>query len=287
MGNAHLAPPRLSPVSSAVLLAAFLAGAAEAPPATSPSIVSVNTSRGACDLKVYAPRGEIEDPLGPRPADPRRSDPKPLVLLVSGEGGWRRFDEVLAGLLADAGFWVGGVDAMQYFWHPQDDRQALAADCRTLAGALAAAAKRPADAPLVLAGYSFGADIAPWVAGAGGWGDRVRGLVMIGPDETGSLEFRVSEILGFQAKDHVFSVAEALRGVAGTPVLFLHGAKDKDSAARVLSTGAVPPKKLIVIPGADHHFSGREEDLEAALRDGMAWLLRGGAGTPAPMPARP
>jgi type IV secretory pathway VirJ component len=210
-----------------------------------------------------------------------------MVLLVSGEGGWRRFDDLLAGMMSDAGFWVGGVDSMQYFWRPQDDRQALAADCRALAGALASAAGRPATAPLVLAGFSFGADIAPWVAGAGGWGDRVRGLVMIGPDETGSLEFRVSEMLGFQPKDHTFPVAEALRGVAGTPVLFLHGAKDKHSAARALSEGAALPKRLIVVPGADHHFSGREKELEAALRDGMTWLLRGGAEAPTPAPGRP
>jgi len=228
-----------------------------------PSSLKVTTSRGDCTLKIYPPG----------PAEPGKAAPAPLVLLISGEGGWRSFDVLLAGILSAAGYWVGGVDAKQYFWNPQDDRQALAEDMRRYAAALARAAGRPEDAPLILAGFSFGADVSPWVAGAGGWGGRLRGLLMLGPDETGSLEFRLSELLGFEAKDHLFSVAEALRSAAGIPALFIHGGKDSKSAAPLLLGKAAEPKKLIVVPGADHHFSGREDDLRAALVEGLAWLL--------------
>src|SRR6185436_11995175 len=131
--------------------------------------------------------------------------------LVSGEGGWRSFDRTLARAFTEAGCWVGGVDALKYFWKPQDDRAALAADMRVFATALAQAAGAGADERVVLAGYSFGADIAPWAAAAGGWDGRIQGLVMIGPDEVGSLEFRVLEVLGFDSKAHVFSVVDAVR----------------------------------------------------------------------------
>jgi len=202
-----------------------------------------------------------------------REDPeRPLVLLASGEGGWRKFDVMISGFLSDAGYWVGGMDAMKYFWEAQDDRQALAADIRLYADALAAAAGKKPVAPLLLAGFSFGADLAPWVAGAGGWGDRLKGMVMIGPDETGSLEFRILEIMGFSAKDHIFSVAEALKSAAGVPVVFLHGEKDSSSAAPSLATGAGEPKKITIVPGANHHYSGREEDLRRALIDGLEWI---------------
>ncbi|HEU4403553.1 MAG TPA: AcvB/VirJ family lysyl-phosphatidylglycerol hydrolase [Candidatus Polarisedimenticolia bacterium] len=232
-----------------------------------PSGVTVKTSRGSCDLHVYPP-AEV------------KADSKPIILLVSGEGGWRRFDILLAGALAGDGYWVGGIDAKQYFWNAQDDRQALADDFRLYAKALADVAGRPAGAPLILAGFSFGADLAPWIAGAGGWNGRIGGMVMLGPDETGSLEFRFSELLGFDPKDHTFPVADALRSASGIPALFIHGGKDAGSAAPALLARTAEPKKLIVVPGADHHFSGREEGLRAALHEGMEWILLSGRTAP-------
>src|SRR5881296_2965611 len=50
--------------------------------------VPVTTSRGEFRLLVYRP--------APLPA-PRPDEGNPLILLVSGEGGWRGFDEMVAG----------------------------------------------------------------------------------------------------------------------------------------------------------------------------------------------
>lgn len=222
--------------------------------------VPVATSRGQLDLRVFPP---VSTPKGAE---------APLVLLLSGEGGWRSFDDMLAATLTDAGYWVGGFDAMHYFWKAQDDRAALASDVRACIASLASRAGRGADATVLLAGFSFGADLAPWVAGSGNLRERVRGLVMISPDETGSLEFRVSELLGFDSKEHTFSVAEALRGAAGIPVLLLHGENDTKSAAAVLAGSAAEPKRLVTVPDANHHFVGQEEKLRAQLLAGIEWL---------------
>ncbi|MBI3450666.1 MAG: hypothetical protein HY049_17350 [Acidobacteria bacterium] len=266
-------PPRHAPhrataarfVSAALTLTLGLplAGAAGRTPANA----VVRTSRGEFNLLVYAPRVETAATTAPVPADD-----KPLVLLVSGEGGWRKFDVLVAGFLSDAGYWVGGIDAMKYFWEAQDDRQALAADVRAYVDTLAAAAGRRPGAPVVLAGFSFGADLAPWVAGAGGWNDRVLGMILMGPDATGSLQFRILEIMGFEPKEHIFSVADALATARGVPVLFLHGEKDTDSAAPSLVAGAGEPKRIVIVPGADHHFSGKEDALHAEILGALDWI---------------
>jgi len=243
-------------------------GGGASAPSTNPITLKVRTSRGQHDLLLYAP--------SPRTTGSAAGE-KPLVLLLSGEGGWRTFDRLLADWLAEAGYFVGGVSALDYFWEPQDDRALLAADFRAYAAALAAAAGRPAGAPLVFAGFSFGADLAPWIAGAGGWDGRVRGLLMIGPDRTGSLSFRFSEILGFDPKDHVFSVAEALRSASGLPVAFIHGEEDTDSYAPELAKQQGASGRIITIPKAGHHFSGHERELRDALLQGLGWIEAGGA----------
>ncbi len=240
----------------------FRAGAGAASRAPSPQRLHVETSRGTLELRVYAPASSDEG--------------EPPVLFLSGEGGWRRFDEGLAAHARAAGFWVGGFDCWSYFWKPQDDRDALARDIRACADALARAAGRPPGAPFILAGYSFGADLVPWIAGGADWGGRLRGLLMIGPDLTGSLEVRISELLGFRPSTHVFSVSDALRSAAGVPVVLVHASKDDSSDAPALAAVASDPKKLIVVEGGSHHFSGAERGLEEAVAGGLGWLLATG-----------
>ena len=135
--------------------------------AAAASHLVVATSRGDQSLTIYTP--------APSVASARAGV---VVLVLSGEGGWRAFDEQLARWLSDDGYWVGGFDCLQYFWTAQDDRAALAADVKRLVDALAGAAGRK-DAPRVLlAGYSFGADLAPWIAGASARDPRIMQLGM-------------------------------------------------------------------------------------------------------------
>jgi type IV secretory pathway VirJ component len=219
----------------------------------------VTTSRGDYSLHVYTP-----------PQDRQY----PLLLLMSGEGGWRNFDQRLAGYFQQQGFWVGGIDCLKYFWKAQDDRKALAADMRAYAKALAFAAGRTEDSPLVLAGFSFGADLAPWIAGGEGWNSRIAGLIMLGPDEVGSLQFRVLEVFGFEEHEHIFQVSDALTSARGIPLLFIHGGADPHSSAPHLADAAPPPKKILTVPESDHHFTGHEEDLKRVLAEGVKWLLQ-------------
>jgi len=249
-------PLKLAGFTGFALAAATTLSSAAGPAPDTPASVPVKTSRGEFQLLLSPPA----------PPAPSRPGGGQMVLLISGEGGWRHIDVLLAGDLAAAGCWVGGIDVTKYFWEPQDDRQALAADMRAFAAALARAAGRKEGSDLVLAGFSFGADLAPWVAGAKGQEGWLRGLIMIAPDETGSLQFRVLEILGLQPKEHIFSVADALASAGGIPAALIHGQKDDGSAAPTLAATAREPKKIFLVDGADHHFSGKEAQLKTASR---------------------
>jgi type IV secretory pathway VirJ component len=226
------------------------------------SAASVATSRGDQSLSVY-----------PAQAAAGRASGRPVVLVLSGEGGWRSFDDQLATMLAGAGYWVGGFDSLKYFWKPQDDRGALAADVSRCADALIEAAGSRAGTRVVLVGYSFGADLAPWIAGASNKDPRIAALIMIGPDRTGSLEARVVEILGWKTKSHTFDTSRALADLRSIPVLFVHGGKDESSEAPDLAASFAGRKALTVVPGASHHFGGHEDEFRRAVVDGLRQIL--------------
>jgi hypothetical protein len=103
--------------------------------------------------------------------------------------------------------------------------------------------------PIILAGFSFGA----WVG------------LQVGCEDT-----RVSEIigLGIPVNSSDLSYLES----CGKPKLFLQGKNDQyGSAERVESLVAKmpPPKRLVIIPGADHFFAGHIPEMTSALD---AWL---------------
>jgi type IV secretory pathway VirJ component len=226
------------------------------------STLVVATSRGDQSLTVYPPAESAA-----------RAHAGTFVLILSGEGGWRSFDDQLARWMSERGYWVGGIDCMRYFWKPQDDRRALASDVSRYTDALVRAAGATGNARVVLAGYSFGADLAPWIGGAPTRDARVAALVLIGPDRQGSLEFRLSEMMGLAPTAHVFDTASALADASGIPILFIHGARDGTSTTPALAEAFTGRKELVVVPGATHHFAGHEEELKHAVLDGLERIL--------------
>jgi alpha/beta superfamily hydrolase len=105
------------------------------------------------------------------------------------------------------------------------------------------------DRPLLLAGFSFGC----WV-----------GL------EVGCADQRVADLIGLgtPVNNADFSYLHSCR----KPKLFVHGSNDKFGDAEKVATlvASLPGEKhLVVVPGADHFFAGKLEQLNGAI---TAWL---------------
>jgi hypothetical protein len=104
-------------------------------------------------------------------------------------------------------------------------------------------------APILLAGFSFGA----WV-----------GL------HAGCADARVTELVGLGIPVNNSDLSY-LRECA-KPKLFLQGARDEFGSREKVEAlfGSLPePKRLVFVPGADHFFAGKLSHVDAALR---AWL---------------
>ena len=108
--------------------------------------------------------------------------------------------------------------------------------------------------PLVHCGFSFGNAVGTPVAAAH---PRVDCLVCLGTPTRSSTRGLLFERL-----------AEVTR-----PKLFVHGENDEHGPLIELRAGVAQvaePKRLVVVPGADHFFAGRLEDLERAIVDHLS-----------------
>jgi type IV secretory pathway VirJ component len=82
-----------------------------------------------------------------------------LALLLTGDGGWAGLDRELAARLAAQGVSTVGFNSLRYFWHLRTPDEAARDVARVVEHFLADWKKTR----FILIGYSFGADVAPFV----------------------------------------------------------------------------------------------------------------------------
>jgi alpha/beta superfamily hydrolase len=106
---------------------------------------------------------------------------------------------------------------------------------------------------VLFAGFSFGSNVGLRAC----CGDsQVKGMVALGlPVQAGG-------------RDYHYSFLTTCAG----PKLFISGSNDEfgpQAAVEAVVAGAAPPATLVMIPGADHFFAGKLEQMQQAL---TAWL---------------
>jgi type IV secretory pathway VirJ component len=120
-----------------------------------------------------------------------------LVLFLSGDGGWRDLDKTIAERLAVEGLQVVGFDCLRYFWSERSPKELAEALERAMEHYRAAWGSER----VVLAGYSFGADVLP-AAMARLRPDlkaMVRELVLLGLSDRAEWVIHPGEWIGIQS----------------------------------------------------------------------------------------
>ncbi|HEV8629422.1 MAG TPA: AcvB/VirJ family lysyl-phosphatidylglycerol hydrolase [Thermoanaerobaculia bacterium] len=208
------------------------------------------------------PEGVEDLPLVELPA--QGSKQPELVVLLSGDGGWAGIDRDVGGALAAAGLPVVGWNSLQYYWHAKTPERAAADLGRILRHYLYAWHEERA----VLIGYSFGADVLPFLVSRlpADLRGKVALVTLLGPSHGASFEFHVAEWLGAAAAGEL-PVLPELAQLRGTRVLCLYGEKEDDTLCRGLDPQLA---HSIGSPGA-HHFGGDYKGLAATvLREAAA-----------------
>jgi type IV secretory pathway VirJ component len=204
-----------------------------------------------------SPAGQALDlPLVEVPAEPGLAQDL-MVVILSGDGGWAALDKSLGAALAARGFPVVGWNSLRYFWSPRTPEGSARDLDRILRHYFTTWGKTRA----LLVGYSFGADVLPFLASRlpADTRARIAGIGLLGLGTQAAFEFHVTSWLG-GSSDGRYPTLPEIRRLEGLRVACIEGADESDSACRSLP----PWARVITVPGG-HHFDGDYARLGAEL----------------------
>jgi type IV secretory pathway VirJ component len=219
-------------------------------------------SAGAAPSEDFARLGLVEVPA----AGPERDL---MAVFATGDGGWAEIDKRVSTRLAASGVPVVGWSSLKYYWSPRTPEGAASDLARILDHHGRLWGKRR----FLLVGYSFGADVLPFLVARlpAELRCRVALVALLGLSENASFEFHVAGWLGVDTDHHPTAPEVARLGT--TPVLCLRGEDESDSACRLLHGAAV---RTLTLSGG-HHFGGNYEKIADEILAALAPAATGGS----------
>ena len=179
-----------------------------------------------------------------------------MALFLTGDGGWAEIDKGVSGELARRGIDVVALSSLQYFWQPRSPDGTAKDVARILRHYLVAWHKTQ----VLVVGYSFGADVAPFVVNR--LPDDIRSKIasvsLLGLSETADFEVHVTTWLGVD--HHGVSTKPEVRRLK-VPTLCIYGDGEQDSACPQLAGTNVRVVKV----GDGHHFGNRYDELAKSI----------------------
>jgi len=177
----------------------------------------------------------------------------PMLVYVSGDGGWNNFSAALCNYLNQKGIPVVALDAQKYFWKSKLPEE-TAKEMETVIGFYLKKWKRE---KYVMAGFSFGADIIPFIVNRLP-AEMKAGLVasvLISPDRTCDFEIHLSDMLSLGISKGRYDVVREISAGNIKKLAILFGSdENKNNRSAFGATGA----KIIVLQG-NHHFDSAFE----------------------------
>lgn len=194
-----------------------------------------------------------------------------LAVVLSGDGGWRDIDRSIAQRLHDEGVSTVGLDSLRYFWSERTPEQTATDLARVLRVYMA----RWHAEHVALIGYSFGADVLPFVYPL--LPEDLRAhvdlLSLVALSSGADFEIRVVGWLGAPPSASARPMAPQLQRLPAGVVQCIYSAESKGKDASACPVLAGTAADVVKMPG-NHHFNGDYAGLTRHILD--AWKARAG-----------
>ena len=183
----------------------------------------------------------------------------PMVIYISGDGGWSTFSDSLCTYFSKKGLPVVILNSKKYFWDRKTPDEA-AADLVTIIETYGAKWKRN---KFILTGFSFGASLVPFMVNRlpAEIKGRLSSSIMINPDIHCDFEVHLSDMLNIGPSKGDFDVIGEMKTIDVTKTSVFFGSDESSEVRQAFSqTGA----KVQIVPGG-HHFDDNYKSLAEIL----------------------
>lgn len=186
---------------------------------------------------------------------------KPILFYISGDGGWNSFSSSFIQLLNKQGYSVIGLDAKTYFWDKKKPEQVAT----EVAALLSQYMKEWKISSIALIGYSFGADVMPFIQTRFPQtvSDSIRKIVLMSPSKKTDFEVHVLGMLGFGGNDGM-SVPDEINKIQ-RPVTLLFGSDENDFPIKKIT---LKNSTVITLPGG-HHYDGNVNEIASKIGNNL------------------
>jgi len=205
---------------------------------------------------------------------------QPLVLFSSGDGGWSPFCADIAAHIAATGITVVGIDVKTYLVQFATSQKPISADdlksdYDSIARIALAQPGVDVKAPVVLAGWSLGADYSVIAASQPEF--SVSRVVAISLPLYGERAWKPTDSIIYFThgvpNEKLFDVREYLTKLKETPIVFLNATNDDSASfreAQSLYEGTPGAKRFFAVKAKGHHFEGGESEFYQDLDRGIS-----------------
>ncbi len=190
------------------------------------------------------------------------SHDKPFIFYISGDGGMNNFSTSLCEALHNKGFDVSALNARSYFWDKKTPEKTAADVNEFLAKKLSGRKNQQ----VVLIGYSFGADVVPFILNGLSKDIDDKILVSFLMASSGNTDFEIhwADIFGGNSKRSMDVVTE-INKLTDEKLVILSASDDKTLAVNKITLKRFTRE---VLPGG-HHFDGDTEEIVKVILSDM------------------
>jgi type IV secretory pathway VirJ component len=180
----------------------------------------------------------------------------PLIVYLSGDGGMNSFTKTLIKSLNTQGYAVLALDSKDYFWKKKEPQQ-FATD---MSQAISNYLKEKKRNSFIILGYSFGADVAPFLATRlpAALAGRCKHVIMLSPSANTEFEIKLTDMLGFGNKKGKNVVNELNK--MSLPLVLFFGKDENDFPVKELTI-----KKQVVVMEGGHHYDNNVDELAGKI----------------------
>ncbi|WEK17453.1 MAG: alpha/beta fold hydrolase [Candidatus Pedobacter colombiensis] len=194
-----------------------------------------------------------------------KNNNKPILVFLTGDGGWNNFSIQLADEFGKNGYPVISLDTRKYFWQ-QKTPTGFGADMNTI---ISNYLKQWNKDSFYIVGYSFGAEVAAFLPAhlSASIAEKIKSLALLSPGYSNSFEVRFINMLNskYTNKDKYKVYPELLK--IKVPVFCIYGDDEKTDISQELKE--INNIRKITIPGS-HHY---DDDVKAVAASVIKCLV--------------